>query len=199
MRSRLLLLVALAALLALPPSVRPERALACSCGEIDPPSVALEEAAAVFSGKVLTAEGYGPVILTFQVYRVWKGSVTPTFVMMTRSLGAGDCGAPLYPGEEFLVYAYETDEHELLAAWFCTRTYPLEWAEEDLAFLGEGRLPGSPGPPETGAGAESAQSPADGRATSATPVLVIAGVMAAVALALAGSALVRARNRTRRS
>ena len=91
--------------------------MACSCGPPPPPSVALEESAAVFSGEVVQADGYGPVILTFEVYRVWKGSVTPTFVMMTRSLGAGDCGAPLYPGEAYLVYANETDEHELLAAF----------------------------------------------------------------------------------
>ena len=157
--------------------------MACSCGPVAPPSVALEGAAAVFSGEVTKIDGNFPAILTFEVYRVWKGSVTATFVMMTRSLGAGDCGAPLEQGEAYLIYAYETDEHDLLAAWFCTRTRPLMYAEEDLKFLGEGQIPGQtvPVPPGTGGTDVAARSTTDG------PVI---GLLAAVTVALAGLALV---------
>ena len=163
----------------------------------------MEDSAAIFSGNLIAIRGYSSTslaaLLIFEVSRVWKGSVTETFIMMTSSLGAGDCGFPFEAGREYLIYAYEREGYDLLAAWLCTRTQPLEWAEEDLAFLGEGRLLGSPVPPETGAGAASGQSPADGRATSATPVLVIAGVMAAAALALAGRASIRPGHPTRRS
>ena len=166
--------------------------MACSCGPPPPPSAALEEAAAVFSGEVIKIDGNFPAILTFEVYRVWKGSVTPTFVMMTRSLGAGDCGAPLDLGEAYLIYAYETDEHDLLAAWFCTRTQPLMYAEEDLKFLGEGQVPGQavPVPPGTGGTDVAARSTTDG------PVI---GLLAAVTIALAGLALVAFRRRARQA
>ena len=127
---------------------------------------------------------------------MWKGAVTETFVMMTSSLGAGDCGFPFEAGHEYLIYAYEREGYDLLAAWLCTRTQPLEYAEEDLAFLGKGRLPG---PPETGMGAVPVQPAADRRAAGVTTALTVAGVMVAVVLAFAGRASIRPGHRTRRS
>lgn len=181
MRSHLLRLAAIVVLLGLSPALRPERAMACSCAPPDSPLVSLEQSAAVFSGELVSIDGEFPVVLTFEVARIWKGPVAETLVLTTSSLGAGDCGAPLYPGEAYLIYAYETDEHELLAAWFCTRTKPLMYAEEDLEFLGEGEIPGGavPVPPGTGGTDVAARSTTGGLFIG----LLAAGTIALAALA----------------
>ena len=103
--------------------------------------------------------------------------------MMTSSLGAGDCGFPFEAGQAYLVYAYEDADDDLLAAWLCTRTRPLEYAQDDLEFLGEGQIPGRavPVPPGTGGTDVAARSTTDG------PVI---GLLAAVTIALAGLTLV---------
>lgn len=202
MRPWLVRLAAIALLVGLPPALRTESALACSCGP--PPGVweSVEEATAVFAGRVEALEGwesgddYG-VHVTFAVSRVWKGPASAELVANTRSLGAGDCGAPLELGEEYLVYAYD----ETLDIWLCTRTLPLAYAEEDLATLGEGHVPVAgatgevevvvpppPGPPNVGTGDAAAQ-----QAGSDLPWWLLA----AVTVALAGTGAVLARGRLR--
>ena len=204
MRSWLLRLAAIAVLLGLSPAVRPERAMACSCAPPASPLVALEQSAAVFSGELVSIDGYWGAILTFEVSRVWKGPVEETLVLTTSSLGAGDCGYPFEAGRAYLVYADAGGD--LLEVWLCRGTTPLEYAQEDLEFLGEGQIPGAaatapetedpeqsevsppPSPPETGGGMASGQSTTDGQAI---------GLMAAVTIALAGLGLVAFRRRTR--
>lgn len=197
MRSRLLQLSAIVVLLSVALAARADQASACTCGEPPPPAVGLDQSAAVFSGDLIAIRGYSETsfaaILTFDVSRVWKGDVTETFVMMTSSLGAGDCGFPFEAGRAYLVYAYEREGYDHLTAWLCTRTQPLEYADEDLTFLGEGRLPA---PPETGAG--SASTVRD-EVTSAPAALMITGVVVAVVLALAARASIPAGHRARRS
>ena len=205
MRSWLLRLAAIAVLLGLSPAVRTERAMACSCAPPASPLVALEQSAAVFSGELVSIDGYWGAILTFEVSRVWKGPVEETLVLTTSSLGAGDCGYPFDAGRAYLVYA-DAGGGDFLGVWLCRGTTPLEYAQEDLEFLGEGQIPGAaatapetedpeqsevsppPSPPETGGGMASGQSTTDGQAI---------GLMAAVTIALAGLGLVAFRRRTR--
>jgi hypothetical protein len=156
MRSWLLRLVAIVLLLGLAVGVRTERADACDCA---PPTVreAFDWSAAVFSGRLVSAEGSYPFALTFEVFRVWKGAVTETQVVMTSSLGAGDCGYPFRElGVDYLIYA-EADGPELWV-WLCGGTGLLEYAGDDLGVLGEGWLPGQE-PVGTGSGAEEGDPP----------------------------------------
>lgn len=189
MRSWLLRLAAIAVLLGLSLAVRPERAAACTCGAPPPLAEAFEDSVAIFSGDLVAIRGYSEnsfaAVLTFRVSRVWKGSVTETFVMMTSSLGAGDCGFPFESGRAYLVYAYDWGDYELLTAWLCTRTQPLEYAEEDLQFLGKGRLPGPPG---TGHGLASDEPATGDQGINVTSPLTVVGLMAALAIALAALA-----------
>ena len=206
MRSRVLRLAAIALLLGLLPAIRAERALACDCSLPESPLVALEGSAAVFSGELVSIDGDVGVILTFEVSRVWKGPVEETLVLTTLSLGAGDCGYPFEAGRAYLVYA--NGGGDLLSVWLCNGTLPLEYAQEDLKVLGEGQIPGQaaaapetedpepaevpplPSAPATGGGMAPGQSTTDGQAT---------GVTAAVAVALAGLALVAFRRRARQA
>lgn len=202
MRSRLLRLLAIALLLGLPPAMRTESALACSCAEIPGVWESVEEATAVFAGRVEALEGweteddYG-VHVTFAVSRVWKGPASAELVANTRSLGAGDCGAPLRLGQEYLVYAYD----ETLDIWLCTRTLPLANAEEDLATLGEGHAP-VPGATDD---VEAVVRPPPGAPNVGTGAIASleAGndahwwLLAAVTVALAGTGVVLVRRRLR--
>ncbi len=206
MRSRVLRLAAIALVLGLLPAMRTERAMACSCAPPDSPLVSLEQSAAVFSGELVSIDGEFPVVLTFDVARVWKGPVAETLVLTTSSLGAGDCGYPFEAGRAYLVYA--NGGGDLLGVWLCNGTLPLEYAQEDLAILGEGQIPGQaaaapetedpepavasplPSPPETGSGMASGQSATDSQAI---------GLVAAVTIVLAGLALGAFRRRARQA
>ena len=130
-----------------------EPAVACSC---DPPTVseAFDWATVVFTGRLVSIEGDFPATLTFEVSRVWKGTVTGTQVVMTSSLGAGDCGYPFRDeGQDYLVYAESEGDRGGLWVWLCAGTTVLEHAQDDLDILGEGWLPGQePVDPETEAG-----------------------------------------------
>ena len=205
MRSHLLRLAAIVVLLGLSPAMRTERAMACDCTPPDSPLVALEQSAAVFSGELVSIDGEFPVVLTFEVARVWKGPVEETLVLTTSSLGAGDCGYPFEAGRAYLVYA--NGGGDLLGVWLCNGTLPLEYAQEDLKVLGEGQIPGQaaaapetedpepavasplPSPPETGSGMVPGQAATDRQAI---------GLVAAVILVLAGLALVAFGRRTHR-
>ena len=199
MRSWLLRLAAITLVVGLPPAVRTESALACSCGE--PPGLweSVEDATAVFAGRVVALESRGntfAVDVTFAVSRVWKGPAAPELVAYTRSLGAGDCGYPLELEEEYLVYAYD----EALEIWLCTRTTRLMYAEYDLEALGEGRVPVAgatgevevvvpppPGAPNVGIGATASHGAA-------------AALFAMVAVVLAGASFAAvSRRRARRT
>ena len=131
-----------------------QRAYACSCVPPGPPEMALQEATAVFSGKV-TDRQIGqrlhfafryPFIhlyqagakFTFAVSEIWKGAPYETIIINTGT-GGGDCGLGLRTGEEYLIYAY--GEQNALGSNICTRTRPLANASEDIAILGTGDPP----------------------------------------------------------
>ena len=173
--------------------MRVERALACSCGSIQSPVEALQEADAVFAGKLvavseLDEEPYVYFHLEFEVSRVWKGGLYSTVIL--KELWTS-CSSQMGLGGEYLVFAYDYHEGDYLAdGGFCSPTAPLaDYSQETLDAMGPGQppepgttspRPGEPPPPDpsdagTGTLAEP-QSP-DGWAIA---------LLAAAAVALAG-------------
>ncbi len=123
-------------------------AYACSCAPPPPPKESLEAASAVFSGKVLKIEDAGEFerAVTLEVKSIWKGVAAKTVTIRTASDGA-ICGYSFVKGKSYLVYAREIKQGEgdeaekLLTTNICSRTTPLEAAEEDLKALGAGTAP----------------------------------------------------------
>ena len=132
------------------------RAHACSCVQPAPPLEALEGAAAVFSGTVVSFETFtfevdfgsdsGAVFWSVEidVDRVWKGPVaSTTFVYVWHGPACGYGNFEV--GEDFLVYAHQRDfpgvDDDTLFVSFCSRTTPIDRAGEDLLALGEGQAP----------------------------------------------------------
>ncbi len=123
-------------------------AYACSCVIPGPPDEELANSSAVFSGKVVNLaepfSGFGPVSsadpikVTFQVDKVWKGSVSQTTTISTARSSAS-CGYTFEKGGEYIVYAYGTEND--LSVSLCSRTQPLDTAQDDLAVLGVGTEP----------------------------------------------------------
>ena len=122
------------------------RAHACSCAPPSPPLEASDGADAVFSGTVVSGGAFGFDFfwsVELEVDTVWKGSVTSTtFVYVWFG---PSCGYDQFePGKDFLVYAHEQvfphdEDEETLFVHLCSRTRPLEYADDDLQVLGEGQ------------------------------------------------------------
>jgi len=111
---------------------------ACSCIEPPPPLEALAQSDAVFSGKV-TVIGQNSddfsIRFQFAVVDVWKGVTTAETQVITATNSAA-CGFEFQADERYLVYAYQ-DENGELNTNICTRTRLLEYAEDDIAALGQ--------------------------------------------------------------
>jgi hypothetical protein len=135
----LLLMLVLAAI----PS---QQAYACSCIPPAPPLESMANSDAVFSGKVMRIDSdeapimnsADPVKVVFNVSRVWKGPEEGAIALSTARESAS-CGYNFVVGEEYLVYAYNSESG--LTTGLCNRTMPLSSAGEDLAALGEGVTP----------------------------------------------------------
>ena len=114
-------------------------AAACSCMEPGPPAQELENADAVFSGKVVKVEpfteGFQKLRVTFELDRVWKGLAEGDRVTLTTAADSATCGYPFEKGKSYLVYAY--GEEGELTGTLCSRTALLKEAKEDLEALGE--------------------------------------------------------------
>ena len=97
---------------------------------------------AVFVGEVLevvsSPESY-VVKVKFRVESSWKGMVA-TELLLTTGRGGGDCGYRFEVGKKYLVYAYGSDERDLLTN-ICQRTAGLMDATADLKVLGKGKWP----------------------------------------------------------
>ena len=129
-------------------AIETKPAYACSCAPPGSPVEGLNNASAVFTGKVVAlaepSGGFGPissadpVTVTFQVYTVWKGSVSQTTTITTARSGAS-CGYTFDKGGEYIVYAYGQENN--LSVGLCSRTQPLDTAENDLEVLGAGAPP----------------------------------------------------------
>ena len=112
---------------------------ACSCVETPEPRDALREAAAVFSGRVLSvptdapgAAHSDPAGIEFQVHSVWKG-VSGFHATVHTSGNETSCGYQFVTGETYLVYAWTWEG--VLQAGLCSRTNRLANAAVDLALL----------------------------------------------------------------
>ena len=122
---------------------------ACSCIVPAPSKESLGQSAAVFLGKVQNIEdtkglfelgqsSIDPIKVTFEVSKVWKGLDYKTITVTTARSGAS-CGYSFEKGKEYLVYAYGKEND--LNAGLCSRTAPVENAQQDLKDLGEGKIP----------------------------------------------------------
>lgn len=119
---------------------------ACSCVAPPAPQEALEQADAVFSGRVvdiqapkkLITSSADPLKVTFEVSKVWKGPKSKKLVVVT-ARDSASCGYSFKSGRSYIVYAHQR-EGELTTS-ICTRTKLLSSAEEDLAQLGTSTKP----------------------------------------------------------
>ncbi len=126
----------------------PTSASACSCAEVPDVQSELNRSQSVFNGKVLDIKekrgqkGYMHKSVLFEVTEVWKGP-QQTQIMISTGFGGGDCGIDFQKGQEYLVYAYETDFYGPVAleTTICDRTNTLQSAQDDLTILGKGQPP----------------------------------------------------------
>ena len=100
---------------------------------------ALESSKAVFAGEVISEEKHGDIkTFKFMVEKYWKGAdrkEVEIFVYQTARYQS-----PFKEGEKFLVYA-TGDEDGRLTVSRCSRSRALEYAEDDIKQLGEGKTP----------------------------------------------------------
>lgn len=117
-------------------------ALACSCMRSGPPCQAAWTADVVFAGTVRSMEEidnnaygtpYRSVLVRFDVERGFVNAV-PGPVEIVTGTGGGDCGYSFATGGRYLVYAWKTPSSRL-STGICSRTRPLDEAEEDLRYL----------------------------------------------------------------
>jgi len=124
-------------------TLRPATAQACDCDYPPDAQEALEEASAVFKGRVIDIakqprrdEGYDAVIL--EVERVWKGVETTQVIVYTPWTS---CRFPFQDDMSYLLYAAKDGDN--LVVRDCGRSAAAESprAVEDIALLGDGQAP----------------------------------------------------------
>jgi len=129
-----------------------DAALGCVCISIPNVADSLKKADAVFVGKV---ESISEKRAKLKVERVWKGKIPAEVVMlMGGSVFEREGKEPIeFPftscdyefdvGEQYLIYASSFGGN-YYRTWVCTRTRGLQYAQEDLKELGEGKPPEEP-------------------------------------------------------
>jgi len=126
----------------------PSQTSACSCANLPSVEDEFERSKAVFSGKVVdikekrSLKGYRTNSVLFEVTNTWKG-VEQTQIIITTGQGDGDCGYPFKKGQEYLVYADDSNMYGAtsLASVICDRTDILSTSQEDIEILGAGQPP----------------------------------------------------------
>ena len=126
--------------------------------------------------------------VTFAISKVWKGTDQPTIEVLT-SASSASCGFEFVQGEEYLVYASESEGR--LQTNLCSRTALLAMAGDDLAVLGAGSTPSS---------ADEAETPTTLPATGGDtirpywqPALIAAGALMLIGLGAVVVRLARSR------
>lgn len=164
MRSRFIVLLPLIGLLvAAVVALRPCTTFACSCLPPGAPDVELNNATAVFAGRVVSISsidrsGVAPQLqVRFEVSKSWKGPAAQTIEVLTEESSAS-CGVTFAEGGEFMVYASASEG--FLNTSLCSRTRAVADADEDLAALG---------PASAALPAGITGSAADGRIRTAEP------------------------------
>ncbi|QKS46103.1 hypothetical protein HUB94_17935 [Paenibacillus cellulosilyticus] len=113
------------------PLVGAERVYACSCAAYPDLSSELDAKSAVFAGEVTSMDTVSrgdvvssadPVFVTFEVAKVWKGSIKKETVVRTVRDSAS-CGYEFSLGQSYLVFANEEDG--VIRTGMCTGTQPL--------------------------------------------------------------------------
>ena len=139
---------------------------ACTCLAPGSPAEELEEADAVFAGRVAsihshddrsarsdTSTGYSFKVVGFEVSTVWKGTVHEE-MYITTAPDAPACGFNFKRRKEYIVYAYGNPDNDWgYGTGWCSRTALLRQARGDLDALGGGHVPitgtGGPVPEQT--------------------------------------------------
>ncbi|GMK37019.1 hypothetical protein PCCS19_00720 [Paenibacillus sp. CCS19] len=131
-RSIVLMLAAMLIVTIVFPLVGAERVYACSCASYPDIGYELDSRSAVFAGEVSTIDtvsrGDGlvssadPVMVTFEVNKVWKGTVEKETVVRTVRDEAS-CGYTFSLGSSYLVFADK--EEGVVRTGLCTGTQPL--------------------------------------------------------------------------
>jgi hypothetical protein len=127
----------------------PVLANACSCLSSGPPCQEFGNTFAVFTGKVESIGDYPTTMnvgnnkfpyvqrsVKFNVSEAFRG-INEKEVEIITGKGGGDCGYNFETGREYVVYAYQNKETGKLGTGICTRTRPIEKAEEDLQYFRE--------------------------------------------------------------
>ena len=118
------------------------RAFACDCAGNRPACQEYWEVSAVFVGTVINSRTLtvknGPYpqqmravrISLDQIFRGVEGGE----VEVLTGFGGGDCGFGFKQAQQYLVYAYRSDDGELRTS-ICTRTKSISEADDDLAYI----------------------------------------------------------------
>ncbi|NHN34514.1 hypothetical protein [Paenibacillus agricola] len=127
----------------------PSTVYGCSCAQPQTVEAELNRSEAVFAGRVLEVKeqrnlnGSMTKAALFEVSHIWKGGSESQIIIHTGS-GGGDCGFRFEEGKDYLVYAHPSTmygDKELLITIICDRTNVLVQVQEDLAILGDGKVP----------------------------------------------------------
>jgi len=107
----------------------------CRCVPPGTPKYELDQAKAVFSGKVVSMKKAPGMTqrVTLKMLKSWKGPRKRQMVI-TVSIDPAECGFEFKQGHKYLVYAL-SGEAGRLTTTLCSRTTPLELADRDLQEL----------------------------------------------------------------
>jgi hypothetical protein len=114
---------------------------ACTCMQRDtPPCQAAWASDVVFAGTVLsielvedeTASPYNLTLVTFRVDRAFISAPTGQAEIITNT--SSSCAYRFKPGGSYLVYAWKTETSRLSTSR-CSRTRPIEEADDDIRYL----------------------------------------------------------------
>lgn len=119
----------------------PHHVQACDCGVPDTATEALEEASAVFKGKVIKIReekinGETHDVVLVSVTEIWKGLENSQVEVYT---DWSSCQFPFAVGNEYLLYPYEKNGR--LHVIDCGRSAEVNDAQDDLVELGQGEKP----------------------------------------------------------
>lgn len=119
-----------------------DQAVACSCAGSGPPCAATWDADAVFAGRVRSIEEvnhdawgapYPSLLVRFDAEHAFVNAGPGPVEVMTARWGPA-CGYSFKVGTSYLVYAGKAASGRLVTG-ICSRTRPLDDAEEDLRYL----------------------------------------------------------------
>lgn len=127
-------------------SIATTEGIACSCMEKSSVCNAFGDAKAVFIGKIVEGNsvermsdmlktGTKDLTFTFEVSRGFIGAKPGQTVDVHTGFGFGDCGFPFEKGQEYIVYAYQSEDNQALSTGICTRTTHISRADEDISGL----------------------------------------------------------------